>query len=74
MKRLLVYYSLSGVTRTVAKALASDLTTEIEELRCSRYSLSGWGFLRAAYDSWKGNPLAGNFSKPNREWEGRSRA
>lgn len=55
MKKLLVYYSWSGVTRTVAKALARDLTADIEELRCSRYSPGGAGFLRAAYDSWKGN-------------------
>ena len=54
MKKLVVYYSLSGVTRTVAAALARELA-DIEELRCSRYSTSGWGFFRAAYDSWKGN-------------------
>ena len=55
MKNLVVYYSLSGVTRTVAAALARDLAADIEELRCSRYTLGGWGFFRAAYDSWKGN-------------------
>lgn len=55
MKKLVVYYSLSGVTRTVAAALATDLAADIEELRCSRYSLGGLGFLRAAYDSWKGS-------------------
>jgi hypothetical protein len=55
MKVLVVYYSLSGNTRSVATALARDLGTDIEELRCSRYSPGMWGYVRAGYDSWKGN-------------------
>ena len=54
MKVLVVYYSLSGNTRTVATALARDLDADVEELRCGRYKLGGWGFLRAGYDSWRG--------------------
>lgn len=55
MKALVVYYSLSGNTRTVATALAADLGADIEELRCSRYSSGFRGYFQACYDSWKGN-------------------
>jgi hypothetical protein len=55
MKALIVYYSLSGTTRSVAAALARELAADIEEIRCSRYSPSIWGAIRAGYDSWKGN-------------------
>lgn len=54
MNRLVVYYSLSGTTRTVATALAQELGADIEELRCDRYSPGFWGYLRAGYDSWRG--------------------
>jgi len=54
MTMLVVYYSLSGNTRAIARALASALGADLEELRCSRYSRSPWGALRAGYDSWRG--------------------
>jgi flavodoxin len=54
MTTLVVYYSLSGNTRTVATALAQRLGADIEEIRCSRYTRSFSGFLRACYDSWRG--------------------
>lgn len=54
MRTLVVYYSLTGNTRTVATALASDLAADLEELRCSRYEQGIWGFMRAGYDNWKG--------------------
>jgi flavodoxin len=52
MKTLVVYYSLSGMTRAVAAQLAQELGADIEEMRCTRYRMSSWGFTRAAFDSW----------------------
>lgn len=53
MTTLIVYYSLSGNTRTVALALAEQLGADVEELRCTRYTKGFWGFLRAGGDSWR---------------------
>ncbi len=55
MTVLIAYYSLSGTTRSVAVALAKELSADVSEIRCARYSPGFWGSLRAAYDSWKGN-------------------
>jgi flavodoxin len=52
MKVLVVYYSLSGMTRAVAAQLAQQLGADVEEIRCARYRLGFRGFVRAAYDSW----------------------
>lgn len=54
MKSLVVYYSLSGNTRTVATAIARELGADIEEIHCRRYGGGGWSYLRAAIDSWRG--------------------
>ncbi len=54
MRTLVVYYSLSGTTRRLATTLAREFSAETEEIRCERYSLSPWGAMRAAFDSWRG--------------------
>lgn len=51
MKSLILYFSRSGNTRKVAEQLASELNSEIEAIRCSRYSGSWIGYARAGYDS-----------------------
>lgn len=52
-KTLVLYYSLSGNTRSVAAALASRLDADLRMIRCPRYRPGPWGYLRAAYDSAK---------------------
>jgi len=54
MKTLIVYYSWSGWTRTVATALAKELAADIEEIRCTRYVPGFWGRLKAIGDGWRG--------------------
>lgn len=54
MKSLVLYYSCTGTTATVARALATGLEADIAEIKCPRYG-SGWlGYLLSGYDSLKG--------------------
>lgn len=54
MKSLVLYYSKSGTTAKVARAVATGLEADVAEIKCPRYS-SGWlGYLLAGYDSLKG--------------------
>lgn len=54
MRTAIVYYSLSGTTAKVAKALAGLLGGDLAEIRCTRYRPGILSFFRAGYDSVKG--------------------
>jgi hypothetical protein len=53
MRALVVFYSLTGTTRRVARALAAELGADLEEIRCPSYYRGFFGFWRAGYASWK---------------------
>lgn len=55
MRTLIIYYSRTGTTRTLAEALATELKGDIDEIRCERYRPGGLRYLRAGYDSLRGN-------------------
>ncbi len=57
-KILVIYYSRTGRTRRLAQRLAELLQADIEEMDCPRYRLGffgWWRYLRAGFDSVKGN-------------------
>ncbi len=54
MTALIVYFSLSGMTRRVATALAKALAADIEDFSCRRYSSGIWGRIKAGFESWSG--------------------
>jgi flavodoxin len=51
MKTLVVYYSRTGVTRTVAQALAGRLRADVEELRDHKNRSGARGWLAACMDA-----------------------
>lgn len=55
MKVLVLFYSRTGATRQVACALRRALDADLMEIRCPRFGLGIFGFLRAGYDSVRGN-------------------
>lgn len=55
MLTLIVYYSRTGTTRRLADALAAELKADVSEIRCGRYRPGGLRYLRAGYDSVRGN-------------------
>jgi flavodoxin-like protein len=54
MRNLVVYYSLSGITRNVAELAARQLDADLAEVRAGHYESGSLRFLRAAFDSWRG--------------------
>jgi menaquinone-dependent protoporphyrinogen IX oxidase len=65
MKTLVVYYSLSGRTRALARALAQHLAADSEEIRCARYRPGFWVYVKGSYDSAAGRLPA--IDKPERD-------
>lgn len=67
VQTLIVYYTRTGTTRRLAEALATELQADIDEIRCERYRPGGLRYLRAGYDSVKGNlpPIAGPAKNPS---------
>ena len=55
MRTLIVYYSRTGTTATVAKTLASRLDADVREISCNRYAGGVFRYLLAGYDSVRGN-------------------
>ncbi|MEM9471268.1 MAG: hypothetical protein AAGA00_04875 [Pseudomonadota bacterium] len=55
MRTLIVYYSRTGTTAKVARALASRLNADIREISCDRYAGGIFRYLLAGYDSVRGN-------------------
>lgn len=54
MNTLVVYYSLTGTTETVAKAIAEAMQADIEPVICLKSYSGVIGYLRAGRDSWRG--------------------
>ncbi len=55
MRSLIVYYSRTGTTRKLALSLADELGADLREIGCKRYRLGILRYLRAGYDSVRGN-------------------
>ena len=54
MRVSILYYSRTGTTRTLAKALADEFCADIAEIRCPRYDGGSLRYLLAGYDSLTG--------------------
>ena len=55
MRSLIVYYSRTGTTGKLASALAEALGADVHQIRCAQYRPGVLRYLRAGYDSVKGN-------------------
>ena len=55
MKTLVVYYSRTGKTKSVAEKVAAELEAEIEEIVDLKNRNGRFGFLKAGYDATRGN-------------------
>jgi len=64
MKTLVVYYSRSGTTRTVAKQLAQLLDADVEEIQDSSSRKGPIGFMRSGYQAL--NERKASIGKPVR--------
>ncbi|MEO9874949.1 MAG: hypothetical protein ABJM26_02240 [Anderseniella sp.] len=55
MRTLIIYYSRTGTTATIAKSLANRLDADTREISCDRYAGGILRYLLAGYDSVRGN-------------------
>ncbi|WP_337660255.1 flavodoxin family protein [Anderseniella sp. Alg231-50] len=55
MRTLIIYYSRTGTTATIASALANRLDADKREIGCDRYTGGLLRYLQAGYDSVRGN-------------------
>ena len=55
MKTLIVFYSRTGATKALASELAARLNADVAEIFCDQYRPGWLRYLRAGYDSVKGN-------------------
>lgn len=56
MKCIVIYYSLTGTTRTIAQRIAAALDADLTEIRCTRYRARPLDYIRAAIDSVINHP------------------
>lgn len=55
MRTLIIYYSRTGTTATIARTLANRLDADTREISCDRYAGGILRYLLAGYDSVRGN-------------------
>lgn len=55
LRTLIIYYSRTGTTATIARALANRLDADTREISCNRYTGGMLRYLLAGYDSVRGN-------------------
>ncbi|WP_425090793.1 flavodoxin family protein [Tropicimonas sp. S265A] len=55
MTTLVLYYSLSGTTQSVARNIAQALDTDLATIRCARYRPGVLGYALAGFDSLRGH-------------------
>lgn len=55
MRTLIVYYSRTGTTATIARSLANRLDADVREIGCGRYKGGLLRYLLAGYESVRGH-------------------
>ena len=55
MRTLIIYYSRTGTTATIAKSLANRLDADVREIGCGRYAGGLLRYLLAGYESVRGH-------------------
>lgn len=55
MRTLIVFYSRTGTTKKVATTLSQMMNADLVEIQCKRYGPGFFHYMRAGYDSVRGN-------------------